>query len=438
MTIPDHVQDTLRRLEAAGHTAHCVGGCVRDTLLGRVPHDWDVTTSALPEAVAALFPRCIPTGLRHGTVTVLTGGGPLEVTTHRKDGAYLDGRRPSAVDFSASLEEDLARRDFTVNAMALDLRGHLTDPFGGREDLAAGLLRCVGDPEARFREDGLRVVRGLRFAAQLGFSLEPETAAATRRCRSLLKKIAAERLEAELSRLLRGPALLPVLLDYPEVLGVMVPELLPTVGFDQRNVHHCYTVWEHSARAAAAVPPDPVLRWAMVLHDIGKPAVFSLGEDGQGHFYGHAQESARLAARGLQRLKMARAPRDAILTLVRWHDYPLDPQPKRIRRALGRFGEETFRRLIAVQRGDNLAQAPAFRDRQARLDAVEAALEAVIAEGQCFSLAQLAVNGRDLADLGLRGRAIGAALQFLLEEVVDGRLPNDRAALLSAVKEREA
>ena len=437
MTIPSFVQETLRRLETAGYSAHCVGGCVRDALLGVPPHDWDITTSARPEAVTALFSgHCIPTGLLHGTVTVLTPGGPLEVTTHRKDGAYLDNRRPSAVDFSASLEEDLARRDFTVNAMAVDLRGALTDPFGGQEDLSAGLLRCVGDPETRFREDGLRVIRGLRFAAQLGFSLEPETAAAVRRCRGLLKNMAAERLEAELTRLLCGRVPLPVLLAYPEVLGIILPELLPSVGFDQQTPYHCYTVWEHSVRALAAVPPEPVLRWTMLLHDLGKPASFSLDEGGQGHFYGHGEESRRLAAAALGRLKMAHQPRDAILELIRCHDYPLSPTPKLVRRALGRFGEETLRRLIAIQRADNLAQAPAYRGRQTHLDQVEAALEGTLRDGQCFTLAQLAVNGRDLAALGLEGPAIGAALRALLEDVVEGRSPNDRAVLLAAAKER--
>ncbi len=435
MTIPAFVQEILARLEAAGHAAHCVGGCVRDALLGRRPNDWDVTTSALPEEVLALFGgRCIPTGLRHGTVTVKTDGGGVEVTTHRKDGAYLDNRRPESVDFSASLEEDLARRDFTVNAMALDRRGALTDPFGGQADLERRLLRCVGDPDTRFHEDGLRPIRGLRFAAQLGFALEEETAAAVGRCRELLGNMAPERLEAEMTRLLCGQDPLPVLLGYPQVIGVVVPEILPAVGFDQRNRHHCYDVWEHTVRALAAVPPEPVLRWTMLLHDLGKPAAFTLDHAGQGHFYGHGERSVQLAQTALDRLRMAHGQRDAILELVRWHDLPIPPAPRPVRRALRRFGEEALRQLLTVQRADNLAQHPAFRDKQDQLDQVEALLETICQEGQCFTLAQLAVDGRDLTAQGLEGRAVGAALERLLEDVIEERVPNERLALLDRLE----
>ena len=436
MTIPAPVQEIMRTLEAAGHSAHCVGGCVRDALLGRVPKDWDVTTSALPEEVTALFGgRAVPTGAAHGTVTVKTAEGGVEVTTHRRDGAYLDNRRPSWVDFSASLEEDLARRDFTVNAMAVDLGGELTDPFGGRADLSAGLLRCVGEPAARFHEDGLRIIRGLRFAAQLGFALEERTARATMDCRRLLEHIAPERLEGELTGLLCGQEVLPVLLDWPQVLGVVIPELLPAVGFDQRNRHHCYPVWEHTARATAAVAPDPVLRWSMLLHDLGKPETFTLDEKGEGHFHGHGERSLRIAGVVTTRLRMDHRRREAILTLVRWHDSLVSATERGVRRALRKYGEENLRRLLAVQRGDNLAQAPAYRGRQAHLDQVEAVLATVLAEDQCFSLAQMVVKGNDLLAIGLEGPAVGRVLHRLLDEVVEGRLPNERGILLAAAEE---
>lgn len=435
MTIPAFVQEILCQLEAEGFSAHCVGGCVRDALLDRTPHDWDVTTSALPEEVLRLFgDRCIPTGLRHGTVTVKTAGGGVEVTTHRKDGAYLDNRRPESVDFSASLEEDLARRDFTINAMAMDRHGALTDPFGGQEDLLQRRLRCVGDPEARFREDGLRVIRGLRFAAQLDFALEAETAAAVMRCRGLLRHIAAERLEVELTKLLCGLSPLPVLLDYPAVIGVVIPEILPAVGFDQRNRHHCYDVWEHTVRALAAVPQDPVLRWTMLLHDLGKPAAFTVDSAGQGHFYGHGEISCRLAQSVTDRLRMARSRQSDILELVRWHDLSVAPTAKSVRRALNRFGPELLRLLFAVQRADNLAQHPAFRDKQAQLDQAEALMEEICQAGDCFTLDKLAVNGRDVSALGLQGKAVGAALQALLEAVMEERLPNERQALLDSLE----
>ena len=265
--IPEEVKNVMTRLEAAGYQAWCVGGAVRDLLLGRTPGDWDVTTNALPEAVLELFaPRALPTGLKHGTVTV-GGGRGVEVTTFRRDGDYLDHRHPERVEFTGSLTEDLARRDFTVNAMAMDLRGSLADPWGGRADLAAGVLRAVGTPEARFGEDALRILRGLRFAARLGFAVEAETGRAMVNRAADLREIAPERIRVELEGLLCGDHAAQVLLDWPEVLGAVLPEILPCVGFDQRSRYHCYDVWEHTARAVEAAPPQPIPRWTMLLHD---------------------------------------------------------------------------------------------------------------------------------------------------------------------------
>ena len=317
MEIPENVQAVLKTLESAGHEAWCVGGCVRDALLGRSPGDWDVTTSAQPEETLGVFgPQGLPTGLRHGTVTVKTPEGPVEVTTYRVDGAYRDHRRPESVAFTRSLDEDLARRDFTANAMARNLRGELRDPFGGREDLRRGILRCVGDPDRRFQEDALRILRGLRFAAALGLEIEPGTASAIRRNREGLADIAAERIQTEFFKLLPGKRAAEVLRGYPEVFGVFWPELLPMVGFDQRNRHHCYDVWEHTLRALAASPEDLVLRCAMLLHDVGKPDSFTLDEQGVGHFYGHPAVSRELADRMLRRLKCAAGFRAATIFAV--------------------------------------------------------------------------------------------------------------------------
>lgn len=315
---PQQIGVILTRLEQAGFPAYAVGGCVRDTLLGRVPEDWDVTTAARPEQVSALFAgHCIPTGLRHGTVTVRQDGLSVEVTTFRADGPYSDHRRPDAVYFSDSLAEDLARRDLTVNAMAMDVRGDITDLYGGRDDLRRGILRCVGDPDRRFDEDALRIMRTLRFAAVLGFTVEARTAAALHRCAPLLRDIAAERLLTEMDRLLCGAYVLPVLLAYPDVLGVFLPELLPCVGLDQQNRHHLYDVWEHTARSVAAIPPEPVLRWAMLLHDVGKPICFTVDGRGVGHFYGHPKVSAALAEEICRRLRMDKRTAREIVTLVR-------------------------------------------------------------------------------------------------------------------------
>ncbi len=434
LAIPEGVREVLETLEAAGHEAWCVGGCVRDALLGRVPEDWDVTTSALPEETMAAFgERALPTGVKHGTVTVRTEAGGVEVTTYRVDGEYRDHRRPESVAFTRSLEEDLARRDFTVNAMALNLRGELRDPFGGREDLEAGDLRCVGDPDRRFQEDALRILRGMRFSAVLGLDEEDETGRAMDRNRELLREIAPERIQTELVKLLCGQYAKEALDNHPLAVGVFWPEALPMVCFDQRNIHHCYDVWNHSTVAVANTPPVPELRCAAFLHDIGKPPTFTLDENGVGHFYGHAAVSVELADGMLRRLKFPNGFRERVVRLIEWHDRDIPRTDKGVRRALRLLGEEDLRLLLALKRADNLAQASAYRGRQLEINKGEEILDRLLAEDACFSLRQLAVNGDDLTALGLRGPAVGRTLEALLAKVVDGELPNEREALLKFV-----
>ena len=435
MNCPESVRTVLETLEAAGYEAWCVGGCVRDTLLGRVPGDWDVTTSAMPEETMAVFgKRAFPTGLQHGTVTVRANHEAIEVTTYRVDGEYRDHRRPDSVTFTRSLEEDLRRRDFTVNAMAMNLRGQLRDPFGGQADLKNGVLRCVGEPDRRFGEDALRILRGLRFAATLGFTIEQETAESIHRSRNDLKDIAVERIQVELFKLLAGRNAAEILRQFPDVIGVFWPEILPMVGFDQHNHHHCCDVWEHTLHAVEAVPCDPILRCAMLLHDIGKPACFTMDEAGVGHFYGHGAISRELADGMLRRLKCGNELRESIVTLVDWHDREIQRTDKAVRRALRQLGEENLRRLLHIKRGDNLAQAPEYRHRQAEIDKAEVILDRLMAEDACFSLKQLAVNGRDAMQLGLKGPAIGRALDKLLDDVVNGDVPNERDELLRRMK----
>ena len=419
--MPQEVRSLLARLESAGYQGWAVGGCVRDTLRGAVPSDWDVTTDARPERVMALFgERAIPTGLKHGTVTVCAGETHVEVTTFRRDGTYSDHRRPDAVQFSSSLEEDLARRDLTVNAMAMDLRGYICDPFGGQEDLSHRVLRCVGDPLRRLDEDALRIMRTLRFAAVLGFAIEPDTSAALHRRAPLLADIAAERILVEMNKLLTGEYMASVLLAYPDVLGVFLPELLPCVGFDQRNVHHCYDVWTHSVYAASAIAPDAVLRWAMLLHDIGKPDCVTVDEHGTGHFYDHPARSAELAEAICRRLRMDKKSAQRIVTLVRWHDRDIPRTDRAIARAVGKLGEDVFRQLLAVKRADNAAQSPDDRHRLADIQQAEDILDGLLARQLCCSLRDLAVKGGDMAALGLRGREIGDMLRALLDAVLDG------------------
>ena len=435
MQIPEFVKSVLETLEAAGYEAWCVGGCVRDALLGRTPDDWDVTTSALPEETLRLFDRnAIPTGLQHGTVTVRSGGRSIEVTTYRVDGEYRDHRRPESVTFTRSLEEDLKRRDFTVNAMACSARGELRDYFGGQVDLQNRVLRCVGEPDQRFCEDALRILRGMRFAAVLGFEIDSDTADSIHRNCALLSKIAVERVWVELSKLLVGPDAVRILREYPDVLGVFWPEIPTMVGFEQKNPHHCYDLWEHSLHAMEAVPADLVLRCSALLHDIGKQNCFTEDEEGIGHFYGHGALSRELADAMLRRLKTSNEFRETVVRLVDWHDREIPRTERSIRRALRQLGEDEFRRLLKLKRADNLAQAPEDRCRVLEWDWAEEILEQLLAADACFSLKQLAVNGGDMMRLGIMGRPIGVILDTLLDDVVNGALPNERDTLLNAAR----
>lgn len=421
----------LERLEAAGHRAVLVGGCVRDSLLSIPPHDYDVATSALPPEIEAACSglRCIETGLKHGTITVLSEGLPVEVTTFRREGAYSDHRHPDRVEFTTELSEDLARRDFTINAMVWE-KGGLVDRFGGREDLENRLIRCVGDPDRRFEEDALRLLRGLRLAAQLDFEIDPDTAAAIRRRVPDLGHVAWERIAAEFLRLLCSPGAERILLDYPEAVVQVIPELAPAVGFDQRNFHHIYDVYTHSVKAMAHVPPEPVLRLAALLHDTGKPSTFSLDEQGVGHFYGHPKVSAALAAQAVVRLRLDKATQERVTALVARHDLPVEPTERWVGRWLSRLGEKNFFDLLALKQADGLAAAdPQDKRGAARAEAERLARE-MLERSPCLTLKDLAVNGRDAMDAGLSGPAIGKTLNCLLEQVAGGELPNEREVLL--------
>ena len=436
--IPREVQDVLRKLNEAGFEGYLVGGCVRDMLLGKAPHDWDITTSALPEETMTLFAHfAIPTGLQHGTVTVRSGGLSCEVTTYRTDGDYSDHRRPDGVTFTRSLREDLARRDFTVNAMAMGADGTVHDDFGGQEDLQKGILRCVGAPKQRFSEDALRILRALRFSATLGFPIEEETKAALMELKDDLSYVAAERIREELTKLLQGQDVERVLNDFPQVVGVVIPEILPAVGFNQRNCHHYLDVWQHTVRAVAVSQNDPIIRWAMLLHDLGKPSVFTVDEEGVGHFFGHAHVSEDIARTVCQRLRFDNRSAQRIVTLVAYHDRPVALTEKAMTRLLRQIGVENAYALCNVKRADNLAQHRDYHGRQAVLDEAEALITRIVESDKCFSLRQLAVDGNDMLSLGLRGREIGQALELLLSAVMDGELPNEKEALLAEIKGKQ-
>lgn len=443
MELPNGAERILRALNSTGFEAYLVGGCVRDSLLGKAPKDFDICTDALPEQTTDCLTKAgaklFDTGIKHGTVTAIIDSEPYEVTTYRVDGEYLDSRRPSSVRFTASLREDLARRDFTINALAYHPSGGLTDCYGGREDLEHGIIRCVGDPSARFGEDALRIMRALRFASTYGFAIEEQTAKSIHTQKALLTKIAAERLSAELLRLLCGDSAEAVLKEYIEVIGVFIPELLPMVGFKQHNSHHFLDVWEHTAKSVGACPHDPCVRLAMLLHDMGKPHCFTRDVDGVGHFYGHAKHSTELTAVITRRLKLDNETSRTVKTLVSLHDAELVAGEKAVRRWLNRLGEEQLRRLIAVKTADVLAQSPRYRGtRLAKLSQFEQTLSLVLEEAQCFCLRDLAVNGRDLMAAGVpQGAAIGRCLDRLIGMVIDGELPNDREPLLAALTETD-
>lgn len=436
-TLPAFVCDAINRLENAGFEAVAVGGCVRDILANNTPHDYDIATAATPDEIARVFAgeRQIETGKQHGTITVLLDGEPLEITTYRTDGAYADGRHPDSVTFSRRLEDDLSRRDFTVNAMALHpLRG-VTDLFGGKADLEAGVLRCVGDPQKRFAEDALRVLRGLRFSSQHGFTLEPATAAATRAAKDMLSPVSAERVYAEMTALLCGKNVMQVLLQFPELICAVVPELRDAVGFSQNNRHHVYTVYEHIARVVGAVSPTPALRWAALLHDCGKPACKVTDDNGEFHFPGHPQESARRADTVLTRLRADNRTKDSVLELIQLHDLRTPPTEKAVKRLLSKVGETRFFELLDIAAADRSAQNPAyFAEGKAREDAVRDLAVKLLAESACLTLADLAVNGDDLLAVGIpAGKEVGDTLHRLLDLILDGECENNKEALLKRI-----
>lgn len=433
MYLPSQVKLALSMLEQAGHEAFLVGGSVRDYVReNKQGSDWDITTSALPEETKAVFSayRLIETGLKHGTVTVVIDHEPLEITTYRVDGSYTDHRRPDFVRFTRNLRDDVERRDFTMNALAYNPETGIVDLVGGTDDIRANLVRCVGDPDLRFREDALRILRALRFAAVLGMKIDPATADAAHRNKELLSEIAAERIQVELTKLICGKDAATVLLTYSDVFAAVLPEIIPMFGFDQRNPHHDRSVWEHSVAVMAHSPSTPVMRWTALLHDIGKPHCFSLDDTGIGHFFGHASISTSLADTILRRLRFDNATRERILLLIKNHDTPLPTEEKGVKRLMNRLGAEAALQLVDVHRADTAGQHPCCAYRYNEFDAVRLLMQKAIDDAACFSLKDLAVNGNDLISMGLHGKQVGSTLQMLLNAVIDGTVPNAHSALL--------
>lgn len=439
MDMPKNADIAINLLQSAGFEAYAVGGCVRDSLLGKTPNDWDITTSAKPEDMKSVFAdfHCIDTGIKHGTVTVVIDGEPLEITTFRLDGEYEDNRHPKSVTFTSNLGADLGRRDFTVNAMAYSKMTGTVDLFGGQNDLKNGIIRCVGDPDRRFNEDALRILRALRFASALDFEIEEKTAQSLLKNRALLGNISEERIAKELLKLVCGKGAKRILTDFAPVLFEILPELQPMYKNSHDNPHHCYDIYEHTLIAVESIDPEPTLRFAMLLHDCGKPAVKKFDENGVAHFYGHQRISAEISAQILARLKVSNKFRDEILFLVSNHDrWELYENTEKMPRYLSKFGLDGVLNLLKVMRADVLAQSPEYRYRLYQIADAEETAKNLAAQKPCLSLSELQINGRTLMDIGIpQGRKLGAVLAQLLDEVIDGVTKNTQEALTTRARE---
>ncbi len=435
--IPEEVKTIIEKLNSAGFEGYAVGGCVRDMLLSRTPKDWDITTNATPKQVKGLFKRTIDTGIEHGTVTVMIGKEGFEVTTYRVDGDYLDGRHPESVTFTASLEEDLKRRDFTINAMACDLSGKIVDLFGGREDLEKGIVRCVGDPLERFSEDALRMMRAIRFSARLGFSIEEKTYEAIKLLASTIEKISAERIRDELVKTIVSDNPGAMRLFYETGLTRhFLPEFDRMMSQEQKTPHHIFTVGEHTVKVMEGVKPTEVLRIAALLHDVAKPDCFTMDEAGRAHFKGHPKKGAIMARDILKRLKFDNALIKRVTALVEWHDYRPEPEERSVRRAVNKVGLEQFPDLFDLKYADIYAQSDYYR--QAKLDKVDGFKRIyyeIMEREECVSLKTLAVSGNDLMREGIKpGPKMGELLNALLSDVLDEPSHNNNEYLISLAK----
>ncbi|MEG1945553.1 MAG: CCA tRNA nucleotidyltransferase [Lachnospiraceae bacterium] len=438
--LPDKVTTIINTLQGAGFEAYAVGGCVRDSLLGRDPKDWDITTSAKPEQVKSLFSKTIDTGIQHGTVTIMLGKEGFEVTTYRVDGIYEDARHPKEVAFTVNLAEDLKRRDFTINAMAYNEQEGLIDIFQGKEDLHNKIIRCVGNPIHRFTEDALRMMRAVRFAAQLGFSIDAKTLNAIRPLSENLSKISGERIQIELVKLLVSDNPKTFQTVYETGMSrVFLPEFDALMNTPQNNPHHCYNVGEHTLTAIDNIGKDKVLRLTMLLHDIAKPLCKTIDEEGIYHFYGHPQKGAWMAQQILRRLKFDNDTIYKVTALIQWHDDNPPISKKSVRFAVYRIGLQQYPALFEVKRADNLAKSSYQRkEKMAYVDQYEQCYEEIMEQQECLSLRELAVTGKDLIALGMKpGKKIGETLTWLLEYVLEYPQNNIKERLIEQVKIHE-
>lgn len=436
MVLSEEIITVMNTLKNSGYEVYLVGGFVRDSIMKKSADDADFATNASPEEMLKVFKdfRTLTTGIKHGTVTVIINHKPFEITTYRTEKGYSDCRHPDAVTFTTDIKDDLSRRDFTVNSIAYSPTAGFVDPFFGKEDIQRKVIRCVGDPEKRFSEDSLRILRALRFSSVLSFSIDTETEKAMFSCKELLSHISKERVFTELSKMLCGENIREVLSKYSEILSVVLPEIKDMKGFEQHNFHHIYDVLNHTAVVVESAPPLLHLRLAALFHDCGKPDCFSLDENGVGHFYSHASVSAKKAEEALIRLHCDNKTREKVTKLIKLHDAPIEENEVTVRKKLSKYGEELFFDLIELKRADTKGLAPEFHSRESHFDALESIANRVLSEKPCFSLKNLAINGNDLAELGFEGKEIGQCLKMLLDEVIENKLKNELDSLLARAK----
>lgn len=435
--IPLNVHIILTTLQQSGHEGYIVGGCVRDSLLGKKPTDWDITTSAKPQEIKKLFKKTIDTGIAHGTVTVLIEQEAFEVTTYRIEGEYLDHRRPTEVFFTKKVIEDLKRRDFTMNAIAYHPTIGFVDPFQGQEDIQKQIIRCVGNPEERFQEDALRMLRAIRFLAQLGFVIEPKTLTAIQRQSALIQYISVERIREEMHKILLSTNPKTILtLEEVELLQYILPEFRTCIGVEQKHPYHSYTVAEHTLRTVEQIAPTIPYRWTMLLHDMGKPMTKTIDEEGNHHFYGHVEKSYELAQGILTRFKFDHKTAKLILRLINAHDDPVQETERSIRRTANRVGEDLFLDLLTIKKADMQGKNPAImKEGLASLQRIEELYHKIKEEEHCMSVKKLAINGQDLKQIGFQqGKEIGETLEKLLEYVLEDPQNNTREALIFFAK----
>jgi len=440
--MPDSARFILEQLHNQNFKAYLVGGCVRDCILGKTPSDWDICTSATPMEVMYIFNKyyVIPTGLKHGTITVVIENEEYEITTFRNEKSYSDNRRPDVVTFIDDVKEDLARRDFTINAIAYNSEEGFIDPFNGISDIEKSIIKCVGKPEDRFNEDGLRILRALRFAAKFGFEIENKTSEAIMKQYNLLSNISKERINVELCKILMSEnAGINILREYNQVFGFIIPELKQTFDFNQNNPHHKYEVWEHTLHALENTEEDLIIRLAILLHDIGKPITYSEDETGKGHFYGHAGVSAEMSDEILKELKFSNEIRNNVVELILNHDRVLEPRKSLIKRCLRKIGEDQTRRLLKVKMADIMGQDTQYEEwneKYEKLIKIEEILEEILKEEACFKISDLKINGNDLINLGIpQGIEIGRILNALLEMVINEEIKNETEVLREKVRD---